>query len=342
MSESTQHMLENRLTRAWPTSAWHDSHLVLAVSTGPDSVAMMRCVLAAKANCGGSGQVIVSHFNHGLRGAEADEEQAWLESLCRRFDVPLTIGRADATAIATASGEGREAAARDARYQFLRETAERTGARFVAVAHTADDQVETVLHRILRGTGLDGLAGMPSARPLSTCVTLVRPMLTFRRSEILEYLQAIGQDYRIDSSNSDTRWTRNRLRHELLPILRERFNGGVDNALLRLATQAHESQQVINAMVQELTCNCILTELQPGAASLRIDCRPLTGMPPLLVREVCRLAWQEAGWPMQAMGFEAWQQLAELVQGERGAAVSLPGNIRARRDLSTLVLEVRR
>ena len=180
------------------------------------------------------GQVLRrAHLNHGLRGDEADADAVWLQTLCERLELPLKSSKADVTSLAAQQGDGWEAAARDGPLRFLRQTAERVGARFVATAHTADDQVETVLHRIVRALGSPGWAGFP-ARPLSASVALVRPLLTCRAAKCRRYLPAIGQDFRTDSSNDDSRFTRNRLRHELLPLLRERFNSDVDGALLRL------------------------------------------------------------------------------------------------------------
>lgn len=322
-------------------------------------MAMLRAVVALKESCGGSGTVYVAHLNHGLRGAAADADQAWLETLCGRFRIPLTVGRFDLTAAAVEQADGWEAAARDARYSFLRSTAEQLGARFVAAAHTADDQVETVLHHILRGTGLAGLAGMPGVRSLSRSVSLVRPLLHVHRDDVLEYLAAIGQEYRTDESNANVEWTRNRLRRELLPLLRERYNEQVDGALLRLASQAGEAQQLIAALAANLARESTIVEFPsqpaadrcggqngsqaapPAAFRVRIDCGRLAGQSPLVVREVCKGAWSGANWPLQAMGFAEWQQLAELVQGlsDRSAA-NLPGNVRSRREKNVLVLEV--
>ena len=344
MTSPPAQALESQLTKAWPPSSWQESHVVLAVSGGADSVAMLRATLAVKHQCRGRGRLFVAHLNHGWRAADADADQHWLESLCRRLDVPLETGRIDVQALAAADHDGLEAAARNARYEFLARTAEKLGARFVAVAHTADDQVETVLHRILRGTGLAGLAGMRFSRPLAPSVALVRPLLSVRRPEVLEYLDAIGQDYRVDRTNIDTRWTRNRLRHELLPLLRERYNARVDDALLRLAAQADQSQQVVAELAERLARECLVVEAapQPGgdrrAIRLQLDCRPLQAIPPLLAREVCKIAWRGANWPMQAMGYEAWQQLAELIQKRPGDAANLPGNVRARRENDWLVL----
>jgi tRNA(Ile)-lysidine synthase len=336
MNPATEIALEQHIAVAWPVAAWRDSHVVLGVSSGPDSVAMLRAVLSIKAHGGGRGRLFVAHFNHAVRGADADADQGWLGALCRRLDVPLETARAD-TSIASSKGDGWEAAARAARYRFLTQTAEKFGARFVAVAHTANDQVETVLHRILRGTGLAGLAGMRPSRPLSPSVSLVRPLLGASRRDVLEYLTAIGQDYRTDPTNCDTRWTRNRLRNELLPHLRERYNAVVDDALLRLAAQADETQQVIDRVVAEIVRECVVVErsTQPATENkgLRVclHCDRLHTAPMLLIREVCRAAWRDAEWPMQAMGFDEWQAVAELVQGQREAPINLPGGVRARR-----------
>lgn len=339
MSLSGASLFESQLERSWPPAAWRDTHIVLGVSAGPDSVAMLRAAVAIKHRAGGSGRLHVAHLNHALRGEDGNDDQLWLDALCRQLEIPLEIGQADVAAIAARQGDGIESAAREARYEFLRHVAERLGARFVATAHTADDQVETVLHRIVRGTGLGGLAGIPCVRALAPSVTLVRPMLGMRRSDVLAYLTALGQDYRTDASNSDLRFTRNRLRNELLPGLRTHYNDDVDAALLRLSAQADEAQQLIDELAAELASRCV--SMAPGR--VRIDRRPLLGQPPLLVREVCKQAWEEAGWPRQAMGFAHWQQLADLVLVESNEShsptINLPHGIQARRETDAVVLE---
>jgi len=300
---------------------------------------MLRAAMAIKQRAGGGGRLHVAHLNHALRGKDAIDDQNWLDALCHQLEVPLEIGQADVAAIAARQRDGIESAARDARYEFLQRVAERLGARFVATAHTADDQVETVLHRIVRGTGLGGLAGIPSVRALAPSVSLVRPLLGVRRSEVLAYLTTLGQDYRTDASNSDMRFTRNRLRNELLPALRAQYNDDVDAALLRLAAQGGEAQQLIDEMAAELASRCVSSA--PG--QVRIDCRPLLGQPALLVREVCKQAWEDAQWSRQAMGFAHWQQLADLVLTESNEfgtpTINLPHGIRARREADAAVLE---
>jgi tRNA(Ile)-lysidine synthase len=239
------------------------------------------------------------------------------------------VERCDVKRLAAVQGGGVEAAARDARHRLLTQMAEDVGARYLALAHTQDDQVETVLHRILRGTGLRGLAGIPGARVLSPGVTLVRPLLACTRRDVVEYLRAIGQPHRDDASNDELDFTRNRLRHELLPALRQAFNPDVDNALLRLAGLAGETQSAVEKLSAELLQAC-LTKAEDGRVEFEIA--PLTGQPELLVCEVFRLAWRTAGFSEQAMTREWWQRLAQFAQNaEASGALNLPGNIVVRR-----------
>jgi tRNA(Ile)-lysidine synthase len=228
----------------------------------------------------------------------------------------------------------------------LTEVAEKLGARFVALAHTADDQVETVLFRILRGTGIAGLRGIPTRRALSPSVALVRPMLELRREHVIGYLAELGQDYRTDSTNADSRWTRNWLRNDVLPLLRERYSTDLDSALLRLAAQAGETQEVIDGIVERIAVSAV--EVAEGAnregerrcaRQVRLNCTLLASEPPLIVREVCKAAWQQAGWPVQAMGFAQWQLLAGMISGRASSThANLPRNVQARREADVLVL----
>ena len=300
------------------------------------TVHALRALVAIKDRCGGQGKLFAAHLHHGLRGPAADADEAWLRDFCRKMNVFINVAHADVATAAADTGDGWESAARDLRYDFLRQTAEKLGARHVATAHTADDQVETVLHRMIRGTGLAGLAGIPKFRSLSPSVTLARPILAIRRRELLGYLAEIGQDFRVDASNVDPHFTRNRLRNELLPLLRDKFNSEVDSAVLRLASQAREAQYFIERQVTALSDDCIKRVTSDG---LQLDCLKLAGQPPLLVCEVCRAAWSSAGWPQQGMGYQEWEQLASLVERVGDVpAVQLPGGVRAERINNVLLL----
>jgi tRNA(Ile)-lysidine synthase len=297
------HPLETRLAAAWPPSAWADVTVLVAVSGGTDSVALLRAMAALKT--GGEGRLCVAHLNHQLR-SDAGEDERFVADLCARLNLPCEVGRADVERLA--SGDGVEAAARAARYCFLEEVAGRFGARFVATAHTADDQAETVLHRILRGTGIRGLSGMGRTRPLGHAV-LIRPLLEIRRLELTAYLDAIGQPFRHDKSNADTSFTRNRIRHELLPRLQKHFNPEVIDALLRLGSLAGEVQAVIDGDVGVWFDRCAAIDRPDGA---HIELGSLAGRPRYLIRELLMTLWRRAGWPMQAMGMLKWDELCEL------------------------------
>ncbi len=301
---------QNRLATVWPPRAWQDLTVLLAVSGGADSVALLRAVRALKT--AGEGRICVAHYNHQLRGEESSADEAFVVELARQCGLPCEVGRGSRSELTTDGGDGLEAAAREARYAFLRQTAARRGARYVVTAHSADDQAETILHRILRGTGIGGLAGMARARPLGPAATLIRPLLTFRRKELVAYLETLEQPYRHDSSNDELRFTRNRIRHELLPTLAKQFNPNVVDALLRLGTLAGEAQSVIEAIVGDLIDRHVKTN-SPG--TLRIDSTAATDQPRYILRELMIALWQSQKWPMQAMGYAQWDELADLLIG---------------------------
>jgi tRNA(Ile)-lysidine synthase len=315
---------EQRVADAWPPASWSDVTVVLAVSGGADSVAALRALARLKE--AGPGQLVVAHVNHGLR-ATATADQRFVQDQCRRLGLPCAVERLAVGQLDDRRGAGLEAAARRARYQRLRATAERHGARYVVTAHTADDQAETILHHILRGTGLAGLAGMPRARRLGPAVTLIRPLLGFRRAELVGYLQALDQPYREDESNLDLRLTRNAIRHQLLPQLAQRYNANVVGALLRLGRLAGEAQQVIDAQVRGLIDQAVILG-QDGSMTVRQN--PLAGQPSYLVRATLMAAWRARHWPCQAMGLAEWQVLADLLGSttDQRRAHLLPGGIR--------------
>jgi tRNA(Ile)-lysidine synthase len=311
--QTPESKLQNLLATSWPPDAWRDLTVLAAVSGGADSVALLRGLAAIRAP--GPGRLCVAHFNHALRGAESAGDEAFVVELCRQLGLHCEVGHA-AAVLADAPGATLEEAARDARYEFLRQTAERLGARYVVTAHTADDQAETVLHRVIRGSGVAGLCGIGRTRCLGPAVTVIRPLLGVRRSQLLAYLEELGQSYRDDSSNADRQFTRNRIRHELLPRLAADFNPGVVDALLRLATLAGEMQAVIDAQVDALAARCVAAA-SPDA--VRIEISALTAEPPYVVRELLIAVWRRQGWPLQSMGFAEWEQLAHM-------ALPVPGS----------------
>jgi tRNA(Ile)-lysidine synthase len=209
------------------------------------------------------------------------------------------------------------------RYDFLARVAREAGAGWVATAHTLDDQAETVLHRLIRGTGLRGLRGIAANRELTPGVRLLRPMLTVSRAEVIAYLRAIGQPWREDATNLDVALTRNRIRHELLPLLRT-FNPEIAEALGRTAAQAEEVyggiEQVAGALLQAAE--------RPRAGRVVVLDRPgLEAVASHCVRELLHLVWEREGWARGGMTLDHWQRAANVVQG-LAPAWDLAGGIR--------------
>ncbi|HVX13251.1 MAG TPA: tRNA lysidine(34) synthetase TilS [Pirellulales bacterium] len=319
----------------WPPEQWHDVTVMVAVSGGADSVALLRAMHAICAP--GPGRIVVAHFNHAWR-PEADADEAFVAELAKTLGLQCQTGRSRRTQNSAESYPATEESARHERYDFLRERAAQVGARYVATGHTADDQAETVLHRIVRGTGIAGLGGMRRARPLSEGTTLIRPLLHVRRTELAAYLQSIEQSHREDATNAERRFTRNRLRQELIPELAAEYNPHVVDALLRLSQLAHEAQQVIDAQAAILLRRAVVFETDRAM----FDVQQLLAEPRPLVRETFVAAWRRQGWPEQAMGFAEWDGLADLVlciDAGAGPQRVLPGGVFVRRDEKGITLE---
>jgi tRNA(Ile)-lysidine synthase len=277
--------------------------------------------------------LFVGHLDHQLRGEASRDDAAWVERVCHEFDVPVTIGRVDVSQAASRNGTGIEETARELRYDFLEKAALDAGCRVIALAHTADDQAETILYQILRGTGLTGLRGIPRERELDSGVCLLRPLLDVERSTVRDYLSQVGQHFRQDESNSDESFTRNRIRRRLLPLLAEDYNPQIRQALLRLGRQAGDTQAALDALADALL-NRALESSSPHEC--RLKWQPFQDVPRHLVRETLSLLWRRLNWPRQKMGFDRWDELAEIVWN--GGATTLPAEIDARREGRWLVL----
>jgi tRNA(Ile)-lysidine synthase len=321
----------NQLRKALTELDLQNHAVLLAVSGGPDSVSLLRGLHCLRKQM--KLALTAAHFNHKLRGEESDRDALWLKSLCTDLDVPLTVGSENVRTVAASQRKGIEEAAREIRYEFLCRTARELGCSHVAVAHTADDQVETILHHILRGTGLSGLQGMPRLRLLDDQIFLVRPLLDMRRRDIESFLMEMKQDFREDVTNRDETFTRNRIRRNLLPQLRKDYNAQVDEALLRLAQQSDDVQFALQVIISRLLEESVEDR---SKTMCRINCGILAEHPKHLIRECFTVLWKQQNWPRQNMGFEEWNRLAELVVEE--GTHTFPGQVEARRRGNLLAL----
>ena len=323
------HPLERKL--ATELSPLQGGSLLLAVSGGPDSVALLRGVLNLRPL--EHGPLAVAHFNHGLR-VDAAVDQDFVHALCTSLGVVCEVGQADRNLCQQTAGVGLEAAARQARYRFLSAQAENLRITHVLTAHTADDQAETVLHRILRGTGLRGLKGIERARPLNERCQLVRPLLDVSRREVVDYLASIGQTARQDPTNAQTKQTRNRIRNELIPLLKRDFNPDVDQALLRLGRLAGE----VGAITNELVAQGLRDYVESTEDFVAIQATGMARLSPYLIRQVLARVWQLRHWPEREMDHAQWLTLERMIVEGRPTARSLPGGVRAKRQGEQLTL----
>ena len=224
--------------------------IILAVSGGADSLCLAHAVITLAPHLGL--QPVIAHLNHGIRGQAADDDADFVQRFAAQYGVPCHIEKTNVPKLAKEMNLSVETAARMARYDFLTRTADQHEAKLVTVAHHADDQAETVLHRLIRGTGLAGLRGMASHSPLPGAphLTLVRPLLGFSRKDIEQYCADCDLQPRHDATNDDHTHTRNRIRHELLPLL-EQYNPGIRTVLARLADSATTDFEIIEDATQQ-------------------------------------------------------------------------------------------
>jgi len=307
-------------------------HLLLAVSGGADSVALLLAMHALKRSLGF--RITVAHLDHRLRGAEGRADAAFVTALARRLRAPCVTGRSNVRALAQRKHISLEMAAREARYRFLARTARGEGATAIVTAHTADDQAETVLLRLARGSGATGLTGIrPEGRvselglgiPRSDIV-LLRPLLDVARADIEAFLEREGQAWREDPTNASRAFLRNRVRHELLPLLEERLNPSVRQALCRTAEILAEEETWLDDMALTALERCVDAE---GRLSRKV----VDNLLPALARRVVRKWLVVAGIPADTIDFGAVERvrgLASQTAGSREAGLPGPWHVMRR------------
>ena len=305
--------------------------LLLAVSGGLDSMVLLH--LAVQAAAVEPRRLAVAHLNHGLRAQAGQHDASLVQAAAADCGLQYFAETLPENALKSASVGRLEEAARAARYAFLERTARAQNFCFVAVAHHSNDQAETVLLNIARGTGLAGLRGMPDRRVLSPGVQLVRPLLDFSRAELAAFAADRGISYAEDASNSSSEFTRNRIRHQILPALRESLNPGVDQALVRLARQAGEQLACLDALADQLLEQAIL---ECSESIVRLSRSRLLQSPEPLIRHALIRLWDRQGWPRQRLTAAHWLRTTALLL--QNSSVSLPEGLLAESRADLLIL----
>ncbi|MBP7275736.1 MAG: tRNA lysidine(34) synthetase TilS [Kiritimatiellae bacterium] len=284
-----------------PGSLW-----IAGVSGGADSMTLLA--LAASAARSGGWTLRVAHVHHGLRGTEADGDAEFVRRACARLGVPCAVARADVRSRARAGGESVEMAAREARRDIFRREIEHTGAAGVLLAHTRDDQAETLLLRLARGAGPGGLRGMSSDARVGG-IRIVRPLLDWPRTDIERFLRARHRRWREDRTNRDTKYLRNRVRHHLLPDMARALNPSLVETLARNAALWDDDEDWIQTVVDRA-----YRRLQSAARTL--DIRAMRQRPAGLRRRVLRRWLMERGYPAARLDASVVEQADRVARGD--------------------------
>jgi tRNA(Ile)-lysidine synthase len=259
------------------------ARVTVAVSGGGDSVALLH-ILLALARAGVDYQLSVAHLNHQLRPGAAEADEAFARELAGRLHLPCHCEARDVRAAARQRRLNLESAARAVRYEFLEGAARKQGSLYVATGHTRDDQVETLLWRVGRGSDLHSLVGIPPSRPIreGSAITLIRPLLTVSREALRDYLAGRHIPWRTDETNLDLSRTRSRIRHHLLPRLREELGEAYLESLLRLARRLAQ----LNRQGEQLAAHLLVGNLREDKGALALPVAWLRGLPPDIAASV--------------------------------------------------------
>ena len=323
----------------------------VAVSGGADSVALLRLLESLRRELGIA--LFVVHFDHMLRGAESDRDARFDEALARTSGLECLSAREDVRAVAKHNGWNIEEAARRLRYGFFERALSDRHATRIAVAHTADDQAETVLSHIIRGTGLTGLGGIYPILELAGGGTIVRPLLAFRREELRDYLRTRGQEWREDATNTDQTRLRARVRARLLPVLESDFSGRIVQHLGDLARFAREEESFWSALVEDRLAKCTKPAGVAGSEkSLAIAARDLllplkldstheqrtSAFARALTERLIRRLYEEVRGDRRGLSARYVEQVIRLAaKSTSGRRLRLPGKISVERVFNNIV-----
>ena len=301
--------------------------IVAGVSGGADSVCLLFVLRKIQESLGG--KLYVAHVNHGLRGEEALADQEFVRRLCQDWQLPFYLKSVDLRKIAREKKLSEEEAGRLVRYDFFRQVAEETGAAKIAVGHNANDNAETLLFHLIRGSSLKGLGGIS---PVQGAV--IRPLLCVRREEIEQYVKENGLDFCMDNTNLEDTYTRNRIRHKLLPLMEE-INPGVVEAIGRAANDCAEAADYLKAEAEEAFSKFVIKS--QSFKQLEIRKEAFAVLHPAVADELLIKALSEVSGSRKDIGAVHIGALRALWAGETGKVLNLPYGVMAENQYGTLI-----
>src|SRR5688572_4176587 len=317
-----------------------DETVIVAVSGGADSTALLLALHELRSAHKLSVKLCVAHLDHKLRPSSTDDAK-WVAALAERLGYECVVGRSKVAEIARSNADNLEQAAREARYKFLERTAKRESANYVLTGHTMDDQAETVLLRLMRGSAGSGLGGMETLRPLAknSSIQLARPLLWSRRIETEDYCRIRKIEFLADEMNDDQKFARVKVRKQLLPLMQS-FNNRIVEALSRTATQLREDGAVLFNDSNALLKQASLSNDENETETPLLDVKVLANAPSALRRRALRRWISEARGSARRLEMVHLLAVEKLLEGNTGGrVVELPGAGRVVRKRNRLEFE---
>ena len=308
--------------------------VIAGVSGGADSVCLFLMLLELREKIGFD--LIAVHVHHGLRGEAADQDQRFVEALCEQHRIPLEIFRVNLESIAKKRKQSLEEAGRMVRREAFDSVCQKYGGNKIALAHHQNDNAETLLWNLSRGTGLDGLGGI---RPVNG--KFIRPLLCMNRKEIEEYLAKRKQSYCIDETNAETDYTRNKLRHLVLPILEEQVNSAVVRHMNETMEQIWELQEYMQEQVEAAYQECVQEHFEK-ACWIQIQQKSFETFPELIKKMVIRKGMEQVGGKKRDLSHKHVDVMMELMNKQVGRTLDLPYEMHAKRNYEGIRLEKQR
>ena len=307
------------------------SNIVAACSGGPDSLALVDLLDGLRQDL--HFNLFIAHFDHGLRGEDSTRDADFVRQFCESRKLPFRSGGADVKGEVRRGGGSIEEVSRLLRYRFLYQTAAEIGEALIATGHHRDDQAETVLLNLLRGSGERGLRAM---RPRQGGI--VRPLLCVTRAEIEIYCCSRNLQPRTDATNSNIDFKRNRVRHELIPLLRQQYNPALTETLCRTAEILADDHEFLGSYVERLASQCAVRE----NAGYRFNADVFSQLHVAVQRELLLILLEKVRGTLKGISFSHVEQLRQLFQQDRGAhRIDLPGHLQARKSYKDCFIERR-
>ncbi len=295
--------------------------ILLGVSGGPDSVALLSLLFDANRVKPLYSDIIIAHLNHSIRGKEADEDEQFVNSLANEFGLSIVTEKRDIGEIAHERKISLEEAAREERYKFFESVAIRMDANIIAVGHNADDNAETILHRIIRGTGIVGISGIRLKRKLArnSTIDLVRPLLFSWRKDIIAYLKEKNLSYRVDSTNVERDKFRNKIRVELIPHLEKNYNPKIKKSLVKLGEAAAQNNDFLgakaNALFEEILLKAGKTD--EYFSEIILDIHKLRNVPQILQQIIIKEAIVRLNIPLKKISYKNYKNILNILNYQK-------------------------